>query len=231
LSDWFDHHSFEENATIVSRLSAALADPSSFTSTTNIESMHESLFRRILAVGSDWGRERDVLDAYMQMLACHCDSDRGATSSLHDYLVFREVDVGMPICMALLYWTEDIALNREEIAALEPLEHVANYHVSILNDIFSFEREWKAAQTLGSGAALVNGVRILADEISVSTQAAKCLCFALVRTWEVEFRRMAKEILESSVLKDRELMGRVITGIERRMTGAEEFSWRTKRYL
>jgi aristolochene synthase len=192
--------------------------------------MHSTLFTRILTVGSSTGAEPVVLDTYMQMLACHCDPQRGASSTLRDYLVFREVDVGMPICMAILYWTENIALTPSDIEILKPLEHVANYHVSILNDIFSFEREWTAAQNLGQGAVLVNGVRILADEAVVSVSAAKTLCFALVRAWEAEFQRMAEEILVGAEKVDGRLV-RAIAGIERRMTGAEAFSWRTTRYL
>ena len=152
-------------------------------------------------------------------------------TAFREYLVFREVDVGMPICMAILYWVEDIVLSPSEISMLEPLEHVANYHVSILNDIFSFDREWSAAQTLGEGAALVNGVRILADNAGLSVGVAKKLCFALVRAWEVEFKGMEKELLEQEGTKANTNLRRMVRGIERRMTGAEAFSWRTTRYL
>jgi len=229
--DWFDKHSFEENTVVVDRLLALLANPSTFRPATTIERMHTTLFNRILGVNSKSGAEAEVLDMYMRMLSCHCDATRGDAATLRDYLVFREVDVGMPICMAILYWTEDIVLTPSETALLEPLEHVANYHVSILNDIFSFEREWSAAQNLGEGAVLVNGVRILADETAVSVGMAKRLCFALVRAWEVEFKSMAEDLMSREGMKGNESMRRMVDGIERRMTGAEAFSWRTSRYL
>jgi aristolochene synthase len=203
--------------------------------------MHASLFARILAVPSPQDSSRRVLEAYMAMLACHCEASRGTgavSAALGDYLAFRETDVGMPICAELLYWTEpdlDAALGEAERAILRPLDRVANYHVSILNDVFSFEREWKAAQALEDGAVLVNGVAVLAKEANLSVHAARQLCLGLVRAWEVEFLSMAEELLGSygpgGQGEAGSLMRRAVKGIERRMTGAEAFSWRTSRYL
>ncbi|KAK3304143.1 isoprenoid synthase domain-containing protein [Chaetomium strumarium] len=257
MDDWFDHHPLAENSLVVSRLQSLLSSSSSssppsplsnsispLTLTTTIDRMHASLFARILAVPTPRdSSSRRVLEAYMAMLACHCEASRGtgaASAALGDYLAFRETDVGMPICAELLYWTEpdlDAALGgAAERAMLRPLDRVANYHVSILNDVFSFEREWKAAQALEDGAVLVNGVAVLAKEANLSVHAARQLCLGLVRAWEVEFLSMAEGLLGSYGLggqqgEARSLMDRAIKGIERRMTGAEAFSWRTSRYL
>ena len=54
----------------------------------------------------------------------------------------------MPICRALLYLTKDIILSPTEQTLLEPLQHLANRHVSILDDVLSCNREWAAAQKL-----------------------------------------------------------------------------------
>lgn len=148
------------------------------------------------------------------------------------YLAFREVDVGMPICSELMYWTEPclLKLTREQREGLRPMERIANYHVSILNDVFSFEREWKAAQEQEEGAALVNGVAVLAGEVGVGVGVARVLCLAIVRGWEKEFLEMVGG-LDLINGEDGELMRRAVKGIERRMSGAEAFSWRTRRYL
>ncbi|KAK0640820.1 isoprenoid synthase domain-containing protein [Cercophora newfieldiana] len=229
MDDWFDNNTLATNTTVVSRLQSILSSPSTFTPATTIERMHSTLFSRILGYPSS----SSILTTYLSMLECHCSSTRGSLSTLSTYLSFRETDVGMPICRELLYFTEDLSLTPAEKSLLQPLERVANYHVSILNDIFSFEREWKAAETLGQGAVLVNGVRILADEVGVSVGVAKRLCFSLVRAWEEEFVEMSGAVL-GAVADDeesRERLERAVKGIERRMTGAEAFSWRTSRYL
>lgn len=232
-TDWFDNNTFETTTTLVSRLQTLLTSPPTFTPTTTIESMHATLFNRILAASTPSlpTAPTTILTTYIHMLACHCDPSRGEAPSFRAYLVFREIDVGMPICQELLYWTEDIVLTEDDKHILVPLEKVANYHVGVLNDIFSFDREWKAAQTLGQGAVLVNGVRILADEVAVSVGMAKGLCFALVRAWEVEFRGMVERLLEGVGVGERGALRRAVVGIERRMAGAEAFSWRTRRYL
>jgi hypothetical protein len=73
-------------------------------------------------------------------------------------------------------------------------------------------------------------VRILADEVGVSVGAAKVLCFSLVRAWEGEFAEMAEGVMGGLVGEERDRVRRAVMGVERRMSGAEAFSWRTGRY-
>ncbi|KAK0616951.1 isoprenoid synthase domain-containing protein [Immersiella caudata] len=233
VDDWFDNTPLTTSTALVSRLHSLLASPSTFQPTTTIEQMHTTLFSRILALSppSSPDTPNPILTTYLSMLTCHCSPTRGSFPTLGSYLSFREIDVGMPICRELLYWIEDISLTEFEKSLSAPLERVANYHVSILNDVFSFEREYKAAKELGQGAVLVNGVRILADEVGVSVGAAKGLCFSLVRAWEGEFGEMAEGVLGAvKGEEERERVGRAVRGIERRMAAAEAFSWRTGRY-
>ncbi|KAK3368782.1 isoprenoid synthase domain-containing protein [Podospora didyma] len=232
MDDWFDHHTLSQITAVVSRLDTLLASPATFTPRSNIEQMHFSLFTRILAVANT-PYEPAILSTYMSMLSCHCDAARDTTTSLRKYLASREADVGMPICVELLYWTDSslASTTPSERAVLRGLDRVASDHVSILNDVFSFEREWAASAD--DGAPLVNGVCILANEVGVEVGAAKLLCLALVRAWEVEFRRRAKEVLALAKAEGMDLvrMERAVKGVERRMSGAEAFSWRTRRYL
>ena len=59
-----------------------------------IERMHAGLFARILAMGSTMaGAETAVLTTCPRMLACYCDTSRGAAATLVNYLVFGEVDI------------------------------------------------------------------------------------------------------------------------------------------
>lgn len=236
-TDWFEHQSIEDSKQVVSRLSEMRDAPDCFTPSTNIERMHHSIFTRILAqnpansalVRSGVSQEQLILKQYMEMLACHCDSDRGSVVTFQKYLVYREVDFGINICSTLLYWTEMIALSPESMHKLEPLERIANYHVMTLNDIFSFDREWKSWQACGESAVMVNGVSILAAETHIGVEAAKVWSFSLVRMWEKEFHRMVDELTASGDLSSEE-MRKAVEGIERRMTGAEAFYWSTKRY-
>ncbi|KAK4444493.1 putative terpene cyclase [Podospora aff. communis PSN243] len=230
VDDWFDNTDLPASTALVTRLNALLASPSTFQPANTIERMHTTLFSRIIALSPPSPSANPILTTYLSMLNCHIAPDRGTFPTLGSYLSFREIDVGMPICRELLYWIEDISLTEKKKTLLAPLERVANYHVSILNDVFSFEREWKAAKELGQGAVLVNGVRILADEVGVSVGAAKVLCFSLVRAWEGEFEEMAEGVLGGLVGEERERVGRAVRGVERRMAGAEAFSWRTGRY-
>ncbi|KAK4187881.1 isoprenoid synthase domain-containing protein [Podospora australis] len=227
MDDYFDKHTLAENAIVVSRLQSLLSSPATFTPASTINSMHATLFAKSFPIEGSL----PILETYIAMLECHCIPTRGTTlSSLREYLIFCEVDVGMPICVELLYWTDPSlsVLSSSERESLAQLEKVANFHVSILNDVFSFEREWKAAQK-AEGGALVNSVAVLAGEMNVSVHAARQLCLALVRAWEVEFLAMSEKFLTENEGEER--LVRAVKGIERRMSGAEAFSWRTARYL
>ncbi|KAK4171459.1 putative terpene cyclase [Triangularia setosa] len=228
MDDHFDKNTLSANASIVSSLHSLLSSPTTSTPQTTIDTMHATLFAKFSA----YPNSAPILEAYLDMLDCHCIPSRGPSSlsSLKEYLKFRETDVGMPICVELLYWTDPSlsSITAQDRQLLRPMEKVANYHVSILNDVFSFEREWKAAESNNEGGALVNGVAVLAEEANISLMAARGLCVALVRAWEVEFLKLAEEV----VPVDAEArLRRAVEGIKRRMSGAEAFSWRTRRYL
>lgn len=225
-ADYFDKNTLSTNASIVSSLHSLLTSPEMTVPVTTIDSMHAGLFAKFLT----YPNSAPILEAYLAMLDCHCVPSRGPSSlsSLKEYLVFRETDVGMPICVELLYWTDPAlaGITVDEKRMLRPLEKLANYHVSILNDVFSFEREWQAAEMNGEeGGALVNGVAVLAGEVGIGVEAARGLCVRLVRAWEGEFVKLKGEMLVEGRLR------RAVEGIERRMSGAEAFSWRTGRYL
>ncbi|KAK4222457.1 putative terpene cyclase [Podospora fimiseda] len=223
--DHFDNQTLLQNSSTVSRLQLLLSSPSTFTPSNKIESMHSSIFTQFLSLDSSL----PILQTYISMLQCHCLSDRGTNiSSFRTYLSFREIDVGMPICSELMYWTEPdlLKLTTTQREKLRPLERIANYHVSILNDVFSFDREWKAAREQGEGAVMVNGVMVLSEELGVGVGVGRGVCVGIVRGWETEFLGLVEEMgLEG------ELMKRAVKGIERRMAGAEGYSWRTRRYL
>ncbi|KAK0716713.1 hypothetical protein B0T21DRAFT_375386 [Apiosordaria backusii] len=163
LADHFDKQTLSTNAAIVSSLHTLVSSPTTFIPKTNIDTMHANLFAKF----STYPNSAPILEAYLAMLDCHCIPSRGgpsSLSSLKEYLIFRETDVGMPICVELLYWTDpslSSTITAQERQVLRPLEKLANYHVSILNDVFSFEREWKASQRNNKGGALVNGVAVL----------------------------------------------------------------------
>ncbi|KAK7427453.1 hypothetical protein QQZ08_006059 [Neonectria magnoliae] len=238
MDDWFEHQKLEDSTNVVLRLSTLRDAPECFVPLTTIETMHHSIFTRILAqdpindplIRDSSCHEQLIIDQYVEMLFCHCDSSRGNFDSFQKYLAYREVDFGINICSTILYWTENLFLPREKMQKLAPLERIANYHVMTLNDIFSFDREWTAWQTCGESAVMMNGVSILAAETHICVEAAKAWSFSLVRTWEGEFQRMVRELVANGDMESEE-MRRAVEGIERRMTGAEEFYWQTKRYL
>ena len=127
-------------------------------------------------------------------------------------------------------FTMNLHLSLEELKSLEALEGYCARHISIINDIFSWEKELKASQTSSSeGAVLCSAVKVLADETSLRPEAAKRILWCITREWEQTFDTLAKEMLTASngctqAVKD------YIKGLEYQMSGNERWSTSTLRY-
>src|SRR5689334_1022447 len=83
----------------------------------------------------------------------------------------------------------------EELATLKPLEQNCSKHISIVNDIYSYEKELVASQTgHQEGSFLCTAVRVLANETSLDIGATKRVLWSMTREWEIVHDQMAAEL-------------------------------------
>lgn len=121
-------------------------------------------------------------------------------------------------------------LDREELATMKTFEQNCSKQISVVNDVFSWEKEVYASQTgHREGSALCSAVKVLADETSLSTHAAKRVLWSLIREWEQTHDELAAEREAnpdgcSQTVKD------YIKGLEYQMSGNELWSKTTLRY-
>ncbi|KAH8428342.1 uncharacterized protein LDX57_006043 [Aspergillus melleus] len=84
--------------------------------------------------------------------------------AFEDFLILASVRLG-----------NGLNLTRQQ---LEPLHHIIEFHITLVNDLFSFDKEKRAAVT--EGALLLNTVNYLEQVLSVSSPFAKDLTLRLM---------------------------------------------------
>ena len=116
-----------------------------------------------------------------------------------------------------------------ELQLVREIEMNCSKHISVINDIYSWEKEVLAAQKLHKeGSVLCSSVQIMANELDVNIEAAKRILRALCREWELRHY----ELLAKTKRKQ-QMTGAIhdyVQGLEYQMSGNELWSQTTKRY-
>ena len=122
-----------------------------------------------------------------------------------------------------------LALSPATLETVAPIEDNCGRHISIVNDILSYEKELLSAQNAHlEGGALCNAVDILAREVRIDISSAKRVLWALVREWEVRHEAMVRERAASDDCGND--LREYLKGLEFHMSGNEAWSRSTKRY-
>lgn len=117
----------------------------------------------------------------------------------------------------------------EEVDLLRPLYQNCAKHIAVMNDIWSYEKEALAAETLHpEGGVLCSAVQTLVKAADVPPAAAKRVLYTLLREWESIHEAMAGRILKEN---NTETLAAHIKGLELQMSGNETWSRFTERYL
>lgn len=136
---------------------------------------------------------------------------------------------GVPrLLSALMRFVMDLRLPDGDATEVERLEQNCSKHISIVNDIYSWEKELQASKTGHSeGASLCSGVLVTAQSCGLGIPAAKNVLWAIVREWEDEHDSLVARLLAST---DNEALALYTKGLEYQMSGNELWSKTTLRY-
>ncbi|KAL8708607.1 MAG: hypothetical protein Q9220_006543 [cf. Caloplaca sp. 1 TL-2023] len=122
-------------------------------------------------------------------------------------------------------------VTQEELDSVVEIERNVSKHLSVVNDIFSWEKEVLASTTgHEEGSVLCSSVQVMASEAEIETAAAKRVLWSMCREWE---RRHTE--LEAAKKKEKpppsEATLTYIKGLEYQISGNEQWSETTKRYM
>ncbi|KAJ5496411.1 hypothetical protein N7463_008398 [Penicillium fimorum] len=170
----------------------------------------------------------DVAQGFCQLLQAQTSQERSTIKTLGLYLKFREIDVGRPLYTALIRFGAKLYLTTTELKKTTALESIAFRHVSAMNDIYSWEREWKVYQANPTdGAQPFSAIYIFANETGLPYTACKRLMYSYCRELELAFKHSSYEIGTES---PRHELESYIKGLEYFMSGIELWSQWTPRY-
>ncbi|KAJ5250893.1 hypothetical protein N7489_001303 [Penicillium chrysogenum] len=173
----------------------------------------------------------DVAQGFCQLLQAQTARERTSITTLGSYLESRESDVGRPFYSALIRFSARLYLTTAELDKTAPLASIAFRHVSVMNDIYSWEKEWKVYQANPTdGARPFSAIYIFANETGLPYTACKRLMYSYCRELELAFKQSSDEIRHNSLASLTHELEMYIKGLEYFMCGIELWSQWTPRY-
>jgi aristolochene synthase len=124
----------------------------------------------------------------------------------------------------------DLRPTASELAALKPLEQNCSKHISVVNDIYSYEKEVLAAQTgHKEGSFLCSAMKVVSSETALGIAATKRVLWSIVREWELIHDTMREGLITAGTSS--QSVRDYMRGLQFQMSGNEQWSRTTPRYL
>ncbi|KAL9082582.1 MAG: hypothetical protein Q9159_006303 [Coniocarpon cinnabarinum] len=122
---------------------------------------------------------------------------------------------------ALMCFVMNIDMDFNEAAIVQVIEENSAKHIAVVNDIYSFDKELRKAQSgHREGSVLCNAVRVLAEEMGISDAAARRTLWTVCRQWEARHYELVDEIQREPEMDPRKLAV-YLKGVEYQMSGNE----------
>jgi aristolochene synthase len=119
----------------------------------------------------------------------------------------------------------------EELNSVQPIEQNCAKHLSVVNDILSWDKEYLAAQTgHPEGSAICSAVKVLADETALPYTASKNILWAMCREWELQHEILVEQRKTHKAQPTTDNLMAYVKGLEYQMSGNEHWSKTTLRY-
>lgn len=125
-----------------------------------------------------------------------------------------------------------LKIDKSDLAIARPVEKNCSKHISVLNDIYSYDKEVIAAKTgHKEGGALCSSVQILALEADVDATAAKRILWSMCREWERCHLKLVAKVEKEKQQQASPALRAYMKGLEYQMSGNEQWSQSTLRYI
>ncbi|XEV01651.1 hypothetical protein FSHL1_006938 [Fusarium sambucinum] len=172
----------------------------------------------------------DILEPVFTFMRAQTDKSRLHIKELGQYLEYREGDVGKALLSALMRFSMKLHLTPKELESVNDLELNCSKHISVINDVYSWEKEIKAFhEGHPEGSAVCSAVSVLSNETGLSFAASKRVLWTMCREWELAHIDLVKERMHSFPACSEDLKA-FIKGLEYQMSGNEAWSRSTPRY-
>ncbi|EAW10787.1 uncharacterized protein ACLA_052600 [Aspergillus clavatus NRRL 1] len=173
----------------------------------------------------------EMLEATFCLMRAQTNKVRLSITQLDEYLKYRAQDVGIAMLCGLTGFAMDVELTAEEQDAMIPLERNFGRQISVVNDLWSWEKEFRASQAgHKEGAAISSAVNVLSMEAGLGFTAARRVLQAMVLEWDMAHNELVAEQLARPG-GCRPAVQLYMKGLEYHMSGNEVWSRTTRRYV
>lgn len=140
-------------------------------------------------------------------------------------------DAANRLLAALMRYSMALYVTPDELESVEEIERNVSKHLSVVNDIFSWEKEVLASQSgHEEGSALCSSVQVMASEAEIETAAAKRVLWSMCREWERRHSELEAGYKKRKPAPSQSILT-YIKGLEYQISGNEQWSETTKRYV
>lgn len=120
-------------------------------------------------------------------------------------------------------------IPNDELTHLSAIEKNYSDYITVVNDICSYDKEVRTAQTgEAEGAAICSAVQVLADETGLLADMAKQVLWAMCREWERNHERLVSERKGGNDLPS--AIVEYLEGLKLQISGTEAWSLTCFRY-
>ncbi|KAF2677433.1 Aristolochene synthase in complex with 12,13 Difluorofarnesyl diphosphate [Lentithecium fluviatile CBS 122367] len=170
----------------------------------------------------------EILEPVFTFMRAQTDPRRKDSMDFGEYLEYRERDVGKALLSALMRFVMKLELTSEELEAVRPCDMNCSKHISVVNDIYSWEKELKQSlESPEEGSVLCSSVQVVMQTAALRTEAAKRVLWSMCREWELVHLALVEQLRQTKV---RDVVITYCKGLEYQMSGNELWSSETKRY-
>ncbi|KAE8132747.1 isoprenoid synthase domain-containing protein [Aspergillus pseudotamarii] len=120
--------------------------------------------------------------------------------SLRNYLDFRSDDIAREFIITQVMFACNIHLSETEIQVFNNLIRIHVTHLSLTNDLYSFERENKEHER--TGGLIINAIEVIRHVYQVSLVTAKQLTRGFILDTERAFSGEFKKLISSGLLNN-----------------------------
>ncbi|KAH9237210.1 hypothetical protein K456DRAFT_1830608 [Colletotrichum gloeosporioides 23] len=226
LDDLLEHMSLEEGSSYNEKLVSIITGDAKPSDGSPIENIVGDVWHEMEIL--DIRLAHDLMEPMFDFWCSQTDSSRLEKKGVAGYLRYRERDVAAQLLLALQRFSQGIYLSKEELESTADIEVLFSRHISVVNDVASWDKECRAEREIDAqGSVVSNIVQVLSDDCGFSSERAKTVLWAMCEEWsKMVDECVAKRIDEGCS----DSLRKYLDGLKMQMCGNELWSRTTFRY-
>ncbi|KAJ6030972.1 hypothetical protein N7540_001704 [Penicillium herquei] len=223
-ADYMEDLSFDEAKLLADRLAAISRKQTPPDRSIPMEWIICDIFEEMRAMDPKNGE--DTVESTIIYWNSQADDQRASFKDLGSCMTYRMIDSASEAASPLIRFGIELHMTPEECELVKELDFNRSRHISLVNDVVSWDKEIRKAQESSQdGSLLCSCVQVAMEEFSIDLTAAKRMLRFLAR--EFELRHLE---LTANLLSTHPHLTLYCRGLEYNMSGDEAWGRVSGRY-